>query len=43
MNNYIRHFNNSKYAYAFKDTETIISINNNPNYDNIKNDFIVWG
>lgn len=40
---YIRTFNNSKHSYSFVDTETIISINNNPNYDNIKNDFIVWG
>lgn len=40
---YIRSFNNSKYAYSLKDSETVVSINNNPNYDNIKNDFIVWG
>lgn len=40
---FIRTFNNDKYAYSLKDAKTIISINNNPNYDNIKNDFIVWG
>lgn len=40
---YIRSFNNSKYAYSLTDMETVVSINSNPNYDNIKNDFIVWG
>ena len=40
---YIRNFTDTKYAYSLKDEETLISVNNNPNYDNIKNDFIVWG
>ena len=40
---YIRKFFDSKYAYVLNDAHTIVSINNNPNYDNFKNDFIVWG
>lgn len=40
---YIRNFTDTKYAYSLKDSQTLISVNNNPNYDNIKNDFIVWG
>lgn len=40
---YIRNFTNTKYAYSLKDSATLVSVNNNPNYDNIKNDFIVWG
>ena len=30
-------------AYDFSNSPLIISYSNNPNYDNIKNDFIVWG
>lgn len=41
--NYVRDFSNSKYSYSFTDMETVVSINNNPNYENLKNDFIVWG
>lgn len=40
---YIRNLTDTKYAYAFKDAETIISISKNPGYDKIKNDFICWG
>lgn len=32
-----------KSIYNFNDSEAIISYNNNPQYDNIKNDFIIWG
>ena len=40
---YIQNFSNTKYAYSLYDANTVISFNTSPNYDNIKNDFIVWG
>lgn len=40
---YVKQFSNSKFMYAFDNMSQVISINNNPNYENIKNDFIVWG
>lgn len=41
--NYIKNFSNSKYYYSFNDMKQVISISANPKYENIKNDFIVWG
>lgn len=32
-----------KVAYDFSDNALVCSISNSPNYDNIKNDFIIWG
>lgn len=32
-----------KSVYSFDNGNLITSYNNNPNYDNIKNDFIIWG
>lgn len=32
-----------KSIYNFKDAELITSYSNNPNYDKIKNDFVIWG
>ena len=40
---YIKNFFDDKYKYIFKDLEQTVSINSNPKYENIKNDFIVWG
>ena len=40
---YIRQFYDSRYLYVFNNSNTTVSANYNPNYDNIKNDFIVWG
>ena len=40
---YFSSFNQGAPAYYFEDDETIISFNNNPKFDNIKNDFVVWG
>lgn len=40
---YIQTFSNTKFHYIFDDSTLITSINNNPKYENIKNDFIVWG
>lgn len=36
-------FSKGKSVYNFKGTELIININNTPNWDNIKNDFVIWG
>lgn len=41
--NYISKFSENKYAYIMDNTKTISSISSNPKYDNIKNEFIVWG
>lgn len=40
---YIKNFSDSKYIYTFKDLEQTINVNSNPKYENIKNDFLVWG
>lgn len=40
---YVKHFSDSKYYYSLIDKETVISIGSNPDYSNIKNDFVVWG
>ena len=32
-----------KSVYNFNDSQAVISYNNNPQYNNIKNDFIIWG
>ena len=40
---YIRYFSDSKYFYTFKNMAQVSAISNNPKYENIKNDFVVWG
>lgn len=40
---YLKITSNSKYAYTFNDSSAIVSITGNPKYDNIKNEYIVWG
>jgi hypothetical protein len=40
---YFTSFNQGAAAYNLEDDETVISYANNPKFDNIKNDFIVWG
>ena len=40
---YINYFSNDKYYYSFKNMEQVVSITSNPKYENIKNDFILWG
>ena len=32
-----------KSVYNFNDSQAVVSYNNNPQYNNIKNDFIIWG
>ena len=40
---YFTSFNQGAPAYYLDDDKTVISYSNNPKFDNIKNDFIVWG
>lgn len=40
---YVRAFSESPYSYTFNNEEGQITLNANPKYDNIKNDFVVWG
>ena len=40
---YFTSFNQGAPAYYFEDDETVVSYANNPKFDNIKNDFVVWG
>ena len=43
ISSYIIDRGKGKSVYSFKDSSAVISYNNNPQYENIKNDFIVWG
>ena len=36
-------FSSNEIEYSFKDSDIVVSYSNSPNYQNIKNDFIVWG
>lgn len=40
---YMKHFSDTSHLYSLTDSESIISLNKTPNFDNIKNDFVVWG
>lgn len=40
---YVRKYNTSKSIYQLYDLDTTASISQAPKYDNIKNDFYVWG
>lgn len=40
---YLRFYNTPIYTSSFDDKETVVSINRSPKYENLKNDFIVWG
>lgn len=40
---YIKAFSDSKYYYTFANAKDALSYYNSPKYENIKNDFIVWG
>lgn len=42
-NYYIKAFSDSKYYYTFIDAKDALSYYNSPKYENIKNDFIIWG
>ena len=40
---YVRSYNNAKFLYSLADLDTTTAITRNPKYDNVKNDFYVWG
>ena len=42
-NNYVIDISNGKRAYSFDENLLITSFSNAPSFDNIKNDFLVWG
>ena len=39
----VRSYNNAKFLYSLTDLDTTTAITRNPKYDNVKNDFYVWG
>lgn len=42
-NDYVKSYNNAKFLYSLTDLDTTTAITKNPKYDNVKNDFYVWG
>lgn len=40
---YVRSYNNAKFLYSLTDLDTTTAITRNSKYDNVKNDFYVWG
>lgn len=40
---YMRSYNNAKFLYSLTDLDTTTAITRNSKYDNVKNDFYVWG
>lgn len=40
---YTRSYSNAKYLYSLTNLDTTVAISKNPKFDQIKNDFIVWG
>lgn len=42
-NDYVKSYNNAKFLYSLTDLDTTTTITKNPKYDNLKNDFYVWG
>lgn len=42
-NNYVIDISNGKRAYSFDENLLVTSFSNAPSFDNIKNDFLVWG
>ncbi len=41
--NYTKSYNNAKFLYSLTDLDTTTAITRNPKYDNLRNDFYVWG
>ena len=41
--NYLVDYTSGKSVYTFDDSDLIISISNSPQYQQIKNDFVIWG
>lgn len=40
---YVKSYDNAKFLYSLTDLDTTTAININPKFDNVKNDFYVWG
>lgn len=40
---YVKSYNNAKFLYSLTDLDSTTQINRQPKFDNVKNDFIVWG
>ena len=40
---YTKSYNNAKFLYSLTDLDTTTAISRSPKFDNIKNDFYVWG
>lgn len=43
VDDYVKSYNNAKFLYALTDLDTTTAITRSPKYDNVKNDFYVWG
>ena len=43
MNNYLVDYSSGKSVYTFEDSNIIQAFSNSPQYQQIKNDFLVWG
>ena len=43
MGDYLTDYTNEKSVYTFEDAEIVLSYSNSPQFQQIKNDFIVWG
>jgi len=43
MNNYLVDYSSGKSVYTFEDANIIQAFSNSPQYQQIKNDFLVWG
>lgn len=43
LEDYVRSYNNAKFLYSLTDLDTTTAITRNLKYDNVKNDFYVWG
>lgn len=41
--NYVKSYDNAKFLYSLTDLDTTTAISRSPKYDNVKNDFYVWG
>ena len=40
---YVRSYNNAKFLYSLTELDTTTQVVRNPKFDNVKNDFYVWG
>lgn len=40
---YVRSYNNAKFLYSLTELDTTTQLSRSPKFDNIKNDFYVWG